>query len=153
MKKFFALLLLLVPVMAYANEKVSGARLLSYQTLAIGAQSGCDRPAKMVVRDETEWNRVWLKHTQRDEMKISAPPVDFTQKSVVILLGGNQTGGTLEVQHIEENAGNTTIFYTAARGVSRDTTQPFHFALIDAPRGEVVFNDGNEECGVCVKIG
>ena len=128
------------------------ARTLPYQTLAIGARSGIARPAKMVVRSQAEWERVWGKHNAGEEMPMSAPPVDWGNKAVVVLLGGAQKGGALEVQRIAQDKDETTIYYIAAQGDSSQATQPFHFALLEAPRGKVRFADGNVECNVCAKI-
>jgi hypothetical protein len=163
---FFVLPFLISPVVNAATSEVTpGAattsetaiqsRNLPYTTLGIGAQSGCDRPAKMLVSDEQEWQRVWQKHTRNDDLKMSAPPVDWTEKAVVILLGGEQgTGAGIEVQRVIEQKDQTTVYFVQSKGAdltnAAGPVKPFHFALIAKPRNAVRFVDGNTECSVCV---
>ena len=147
--KFFGLLLCL-GLASTAAFSQPAFEPVSYQTLAIGNRSGCETAAKMLITSEAEWQRVWAKHIATDDLKMSAPPVDWSRKSVVVLLGG-RTAGSLEVQHIQRTEEATTIYYVAAT-TGAGAVQPFHFALVDTPRGPVRFADGNVECSVCVPI-
>jgi hypothetical protein len=149
MKLFFAFLSLCF-TLSFAHAEPLSYQPVSYQTLAIGTRSGCDVAAKMVVTTEAEWQRVWNKHTAHDEIKMSAPPIDWTRKAVVVLLGGARHG-SLEVQHIARTANATTIYYAASSDAA-DSAQPFHFALIDAPVGAVKFADGLIDCSACAQI-
>lgn len=154
MKKFFVLsALLLTSLVSAVRAQPISYQPIAYETLAIGSRSGCAVPAKMLISNQAEWERVWTKHMTRDEMKLSAPPVDWTRKAVVALLGGETRGGSLELQHITREAGITTIYYSASRDAGdRSAAEPFHFALIDAPTGPVKFADGNIDCSVCARI-
>lgn len=148
---FAALCLAAISSFAHAApvEVIALAKPVAYQTLAIGTRSGCDVAAKMVISSESEWQRVWQKHSVGDEFKMSAPPVDWSSKAVVVLLGG-QSSGSLEVARVERTAAATTIYYAVAKN-NGGAAQPFHFALINAAQGEVRFVD-SAICAVCAPI-
>lgn len=152
MKKFFVLSALCLSLSAgFAHSSPLPYEPVAYETLAIGNRSGCDVAAKMVITGQAEWERVWAKHVAPDDIKLSAPPIDWTRKAVVVLLGGESRGGSLEVQHITRTADVTTVYYVASSD-GRGKAEPFHFALIDAPVGAVKFADGAENCSVCASV-
>jgi hypothetical protein len=124
-----------------------------FRTLDIGERSGCARPAKMLISDEKEWQRVWSLHSSTQDMKFSAPPVDFSKQAVVALLMGNQpAGASITAERIVDETNDTVIFYSVQYGAKGGpvSSQPFHFAVIDKPAGKVRFASSAQECTVCV---
>jgi len=128
---------------------------IAFATLDIGAQSGCVRGAKMLISSEAEWQRVWKLHMQPQEIKTSAPPVDFEKQSVVALLMGTRSGGaSIQIVQVVPSAAikSTTIYYAQTPGWkdAKVASQPFHFAVIPKVEGALRFVDANQECAVCI---
>lgn len=164
MKKLYALIPLLCCAVATAVAPTLAQPAVSagnssetapptvFRTLDIGARSGCVRPGKLVISDEKDWQRVWNLHTAVQEIKFSAPPVDFSRQVVVALMLGDQpAGASIETVQIVNGRAETTIYYSVQRGQKGGAvSQPFHFAVIDKPTGPVRFASVSEECAACV---
>ncbi len=178
---------------------------MPFQTLGIGTQSGCVRPAKMLITNEREWRRIWAVHTGAamtgaaneavanstfDKTRAAAsatpelPTVDFARQAVVVLLMGNSAADSwIEINQVVSTPSATVIFYgsrsgpgpahtqkeqealatpgagaaipsvsprSVTRNPAKDSSQPFHFAIIDKPVAPVRFNDLlAPDCPVC----
>ena len=137
---------------AAASETVPS---IAFGTLDIGAESGCVRAAKMMISSEAEWQRVWKLHTTTQEIKTSAPPVDFEKQSVVALLSGTRSGGaSIQIVQVVPGAASaaTTVYYAQTPGwkEAKTASQPFHFAVVPKIEGALRFADANQECIPCV---
>lgn len=119
-------------------------REVPFRTLGSGVQSGCIRPAKMIIGDEKEWNRVWRIH----DAKSVAPRVDFSRFRVIALLAG-KGGSPLEIVQVASTREEITVFFH--RGAATKAKEaPFHFALMEKTGTAARFIDQNGKvCAVC----
>ncbi len=77
-----------VAVVAAITIALQPARMS--RTIEKGDQSHVDQPTQVVVRDQTEWQRLWQRHAPDRPL----PAVDFAAESVVALfLGARNTAG------------------------------------------------------------
>jgi hypothetical protein len=119
-------------------------REVPFQLLESGARSGCVRPAKMVIGDEREWNRVWRVHNE----KAAVPRIDFSRYRVVALLSG-KGGAPLEIVQVASTRDEVTVFFHRGATVNSATT-PFRFALIEKIGNAARFIDQDGKvCAVC----
>jgi hypothetical protein len=150
---------------------------IPFQTLAIGARSGVERPAKMLITDEREWQRVWGVHTKPATETPQLPSIDWSRQAVLSLLMGRVSGDaasgnnsstapSIELVQVVHTPLDTVVYFREARpaaqneAVAKTTTdgktatpnaQPFHFALIDKPSTPLRFvNLSAERCDTCV---
>ncbi len=136
---------------------------IPFQTLAISTSSGCVRPARLLVNDEKEWQRVWGIHAEGVSAKqnVTLPPIDWSRQAVVALLMGEVSGAaattaSIEIAHVVHTPLDTVVFYRETRPVPEAETnlarvQPVHFALIDKPSTPVGFvNLSAPDCATCV---
>ncbi|HEX8234750.1 MAG TPA: hypothetical protein VF600_02245 [Abditibacteriaceae bacterium] len=142
---------------------------IPFQTLAIGASSGCARPARLLIRDEKEWQRVWGIHAlsmnaggiaTQPESQVALPAIDWSRQAVVALLMGEVSGTadttSIEIVQVVHTPYDTVIFYRETRPEEAAKTnairvQPVHFALIDKPATPLRFvNLSAPDCATCV---
>jgi hypothetical protein len=132
---------------------------MPFQTLAIGARSGCERAAKMLISDEREWQRVWGLHATAAE-KAELPAIDWSRQAVVVLLMGQVSGDAstapaITLHQVVHTPHDTVVYFQEAPATKTKTAapavQPFHFALIDKPVTPLRFvNLSAERCDTCV---
>ncbi len=70
---------------------VAGAdeHMVPFTTVAAGTASGIRTLTLVVIRNPTEWTRVWNKHTGDKKGKDAAEPtIDFTQQMVIAVFAG-----------------------------------------------------------------
>ena len=155
--RFFALLLVSSFASATSRADTSGENVQSvpFETLAIGAQSGCVKPAKMLISSEAEWRRVWRTHTTRAATSPDTPRVDWAHQRVVALLGGAMgADAEISLARVVREGSNLTLYFWRDAGSGRKSTRPFHFATVPFSPGEklqVRFADAATlSCPVCV---
>jgi hypothetical protein len=139
-----------------ASPSPGAGQLMSFRTLDIGRESGCSTPAKMLITDETEWQRVWKLHNDGAEMKLSAPVVDFAHEVVVALLMGDRPGTSwISAVQIVKGHDDVTVYYEADGGQrgAASRSRPYHFLVMARPNLPVRFADANLECSTCVVRG
>jgi hypothetical protein len=138
---------------------------IPFQTLAIGATSGCARPARLLIQNEKEWQRVWGIHAQgvaaQPESKATLPGIDWSRQAVVTLLMGELDGATnttasIEIAQVVQTPLDIVVFYRETRPEQQSVTnltrvRPVHFALIDKPSTPLRFvNLSAPDCATCV---
>ncbi len=137
---------------------------IPFQTLAIGSTSGCVRPARLLISDEKEWQRVWGIHAQgvaQTEAKATLPTIDWSRQAVVALLMGQASGTpsttlSIEIAQIVHTPLDTVVFFRETRAAQEVAAnpvhvQPVHFALIDKPSTPLRFvNLSTPDCATCV---
>jgi hypothetical protein len=150
-----------------ATDSPTQAKIYSipFQTLAIGTSSGCARPARLLIRDEKEWQRVWGIHAQgvatQPESKGTLPAIDWSRQAVVALLmgevgGAANTTASIEIAQVVQTPLDTVVFYRETRPEPEAATnsarvQPVHFALLDKPNTPLRFvNLSAPDCATCV---
>jgi hypothetical protein len=151
------------PQAAATSQTQAKIYSIPFQTLAIGSSSGCARPARLLIGDEKEWQRVWGIHTQRVDAKqnVTLPAIDWSRQAVVALLMGEvsaaaNTTSSIEIAQVVHTPLDTVVFYREARPEQEPATnssrvQPVHFALIDKPTTPLRFvNLSAPDCATCV---
>jgi hypothetical protein len=132
-----ARLLLHAIIAATAVSAVSAADTL--RSLGTGQQSGIQKPERVVVRTQPEWEALWKRSAPSRGRAEAAPKVDWSKEMVLAaFLGSRSTGGygvqivaarevngKLEVQ-VEERRPRPDGFVTQA------FTAPFH--IVAAPK-------------------
>lgn len=155
--RLLASLLCLSFASAISRADSSGATVQSvpFETLAIGTQSRCVKPAKMLISGEAEWRRVWRAHNGQAATAPALPRVDWSRQRVVALLGGAM-GGDAEISLARAvREGETlTLYFWRDAGSGRKVSRPFHFATVPFAAGaklQVRFADAaTMACPVCV---
>ncbi|MEW6327441.1 MAG: protease complex subunit PrcB family protein [Thermodesulfobacteriota bacterium] len=117
-----------------------------------GYQSGHTKPAKLVIRTEDEWERVWAQVGGPQIPKPELPEVNFeTEIVIAVFMGERQTGGYgIEIRrvvrrqeeiivHVEERHPRPDSLVTMA------LTQPYHIAVIPNFHLPVRFITKNDE--------
>ncbi|MGV3723400.1 MAG: protease complex subunit PrcB family protein [Actinomycetota bacterium] len=109
------------------------------RTLAMGAQSGVQKPERVVVRTQPEWEALWKRSAPSKSQLVAAPKVDWSKEMVlaaflgsrstggygVRIVGAREVNGKLEVR-VEERRPRPDGFVTQA------FTAPFH--IVAAPK-------------------
>lgn len=125
---------------------------MPFQTLGIGTQSGCVRPAKMLITNEREWRRIWAVHSSaaitgaaatqvagnstfgKTKAAVTAAPelptVDFSRQAVVVLLLGKSPADSwIEINQVVSTPSATVIFFGSRSGAGPARTQKEQEAL------------------------
>ena len=142
---------------------------IPFQTLAIGSSSGCTRPARLLISEEKEWQRVWGIHARGTHAQESAtepaaksamPAIDWSRQAIVALLMGEVNGASsttsIEIAQVVHTPLDTVVFYRETRPAQESAAdsarvQPVHFALIDKPSTPLRFvNLSAPDCATCV---
>lgn len=144
--KRFPLLLMLGAVLSGALPRLLGAvaqegrtlKTVPFETLGLGTQSGCTRPAKLIVTNEVDWKRVWRVHLSGKVPSRALPAVDFSHQVVLAVLGGRMMPGSdARIGQIVKRKTETQVYYYVQPGQGdisgRASVQPFHFAVIEKP--------------------
>ncbi|TSA06081.1 MAG: protease complex subunit PrcB family protein [Deltaproteobacteria bacterium] len=102
-----------------------------------GYQSGYTEPAKLVIRTEDEWRKVWEKINSPRFPKPELPEVNFeTEIVIAVFMGERQTGGYgIEikriVRHVEEIIVEVEEQHLRPDSlVTMALTQPYHIVII-----------------------
>jgi protease stability complex PrcB-like protein len=111
-------------------------------TLVKGQMSAIDEPRQAVVRDATEWAKLWKQH----DWDAPPPSVDFSKHMVVgIFIGTRPTAGfAVEILKATLDAGTLTIHYAESRPpegmiTAQVLTMPFHLVSVPIHKGAVRF--------------
>lgn len=126
MKKLLAALALILAVNASAQSQT--------KTLAEGQHSGVKEPLAVAVTDCQKWSEIWKRH----DASASAPAVDFSRNSVVVVfLGQTETAGvkvTIVVQQDPLDSDRLNVFYrrtVSKKGMSAQVeSQPYAMVLV-----------------------
>lgn len=72
------------------RQSVVGAAAppLPFSTISIGDRSGVSTPGQVVIRNATEWRRLWAKHAAGTAPPAALPRVDFSQEMVIAVFAG-----------------------------------------------------------------
>ena len=126
-----------------------GEREVPLQILAIGMQGGGVRRANLIISEPNEWKRVWDVYASTLQFKPPQPAIDFKKQSVIAVFLGEQLAAdrAVRIVRIAQSAKAMTVHYLVSQGTTKDasgmtvsqTTQPFHFAVIDKPTVPVRF--------------
>ncbi|HYD94937.1 MAG TPA: protease complex subunit PrcB family protein [Noviherbaspirillum sp.] len=69
-----------------------------FATLSQSLNSGIDRFAAEVVRDNASLERLWQEHVKNDGKKLRVPVVDFSHDMVIAVFLGPRSNGCYQVQ-------------------------------------------------------
>lgn len=128
------------------------AHKLVWRTLAKGLVSGLTEPGRLVIRDEGEYLRTWMRHVSNLN-RIGLPPaVDFSKEMVlVIAMGRRPTGGYVTDVVDVELRGRTLRVLVGERDPFlgslqiQQVTEPFVFVALPAMVARVDFRTVREE--------
>jgi len=139
-------LTLLVMEACAAQNSRSNPMTIPVVTIQKGNFSGIHEPLQVTVRDQTEWEALWKRHTSNQSPPLPVPVVDFGTEMVVGLFAGDKTTGGYEVEitGAELKGSNLYIFYLeknpAPGGMTiQAVTQPFHLIKLARQDIPVVF--------------
>ena len=112
------------------------------RTLDKGGQSNIDAAKTVVVRDESEWKKLWQAHAPDK----TPPAVDFSKDMVVgVFLGSKPTSGySVDIVGTRQDGGATIVEYKET-APARDAmtaqvlTMPYAIAAVPARPGDVRF--------------
>lgn len=139
----------------------NGIKVVPYETLSIGNESGCTKRALFAISDATEWQRVWGVHTSGLTDAPRLPKVDFSRQTVLALLSGERNDGkALQVMQIVRSPQETVVYYTTAEeklwlpvevAEPEEKAQPYTFIVLDKPSTPLRFVDAlaASNCSKC----
>ena len=144
MKKFAIILIL--AIVACAGPFRGGKRLadgpVPYQTILSGSHSLVDTSTVILVKNEREWDRIWVQAKGKIDPLPSRPSVDFSKQYVLAAFMGERpsSGYHVEVSAIEKdgNVLNVHVKKYETPGMLTVITNPFYLARI--PRGNYELN-------------
>lgn len=109
-----------------------------FSTIAKGVQSGIVVPRHLVVRDWSEWEKLWAEHTSIFIPPPPLPSVDFASEMVVGVYSGEKpTGGfSVEIREVRRTKKGLVVRYVELDpdpGAIRSSalTQPFHLVRLN----------------------
>lgn len=110
---------------------------LSFSSLERGAHSGVTNRTAVLIADPETWNTHWAKHASVVVPVPGAPPVDFSQNSIVaVYMGEQRTGGySLEITSVQLTDGKLLVTVRQGRPApgaitTQALTQPYHMVAI-----------------------
>jgi hypothetical protein len=113
------------------------APVLPLRNLAKGAFSGIHEPKQEIIRDGSEWEKIWTKHSASARASGKIPAVDFNKEMIVLVTMGRQkTGGyAIEVAKVETAGERLKIFVKRTSPppgamAIQALTAPFHFVTV-----------------------
>lgn len=122
------------------------AASVELETVAHGFSSGIHSASTPVVRDASEWARLWAEHESVVTGKTDPPAVDFADQIVVgVFLGDKPTGGyDVTIVRAEETSGDVTVYYEETSPapdmmVAQVVTQPYHLVALRSSATSVRF--------------
>ena len=112
---------------------VAGVSAQAPRTIEKGDQSNVDDPTQVVIRDGTEWRKLWQRHAPDRPL----PAVDFSKESVVaVFMGSRPTAGYgIAILSTTEGGGALIVRYRETRPVpgralAQVLTFPYHIVAI-----------------------
>ena len=135
---------LLLQVAAVEPFNKSTSRV-PFITIAKGARSGVRQPSQIVIRSQSEWQKLWRQHTSTSTVPAPLPVVDFDKEIVAaVFLGEKPTGGYgVEISSAEVADRALTVFVRETSPkpgamVTQAINQPFHIVRIETAGVETV---------------
>lgn len=111
----------------------------SLRTLAMGTQSGVQKPERAVVRTQPEWEALWKRSAPTKAQAEAIPKVDWSKEMVLAAyLGSRSTGGySIRVVEARETNGKLEVRVEVRSPlpggiVTQAFTAPFH--IVAAPK-------------------
>ena len=108
-----------------------------------GEDSGYCTPSRMVIRNEREWEKVWLEHLSNINPPLGRPKVDFTREMVVAVFAGEKPTSGYPVEIIAVDTQDSQLVVTVryrqpstGAGVMDVVTCPYH--MVRMPRRDEV---------------
>lgn len=130
-----ARLLPLVIIAATAVSAVSAADAL--RSLGMGQQSGVQKPERVVVRSQPEWEALWKRSAPSKSQAGAAPKVDWSKEMVLAAFLGSRSTGGYGVQIVEARQVNGKLEVRAEERrpqpggfVTQAFTAPFHIVAV-----------------------
>jgi hypothetical protein len=144
MKKLIPVIL--VVTLACAGALRRGGRLtdgpVAYQTILAGSHSLADTSTVVLVKKESDWEKVWIQAKGRIDPLPDRPTVDFTQQYVIAAFMGERpsSGFRIEVTAIEKRGKTLDVYVKKYEtpGMLTVMTSPFYLARL--PRGDYELN-------------
>lgn len=137
-----------------ATNAENAFKVVPFETLGIGNESGCTKRALFAINDDAEWRRVWGVHTQGIADAQTLPKIDFSRQSVLAILSGERRDGkSLQIAQIVKGAQETVVYFSTGDeklwlGVPEETkngenqkVQPYTFVAVDKINVPVRFLD------------
>jgi hypothetical protein len=122
------------------------SRTVSFVNIDKGSRSGVEVRADQVIRNKSDWQRLWTQVYSVFEPAPSVQKVNFSKEMVLAVFQGEQTSGgfSIEVTNITET--KRSIIVTVKEiapspddAVSSGHTQPYHLVKMKKSNKEVVF--------------
>jgi len=111
----------------------------SVRTLRTGAHSGVQKPERVVIRTQVEFDSLWKRSQASKQTSEAAPKIDWSKELVLaVFLGSRNTGGYgVRIVDTREVDGKLEIKVEERRPiaggvVSQGFTSPFHIAAVPA---------------------
>jgi hypothetical protein len=108
-----------------------------FRTLDQGGYSGINRATNLVLRTQSEWEKLWKQHQERVQPPAKVPAMDFEKEMVVaVAMGQKSTGGySIKITSIQSTAASLRIFVLEQTPgpdtiVTQALTSPFHFVAV-----------------------
>lgn len=144
MKKLIPVIFVILLACAGALRK--GGRLsdgpVAYQTILAGSNSLADTSAVILVKSESDWEKVWIQAKGRFDPLPERPTVDFSRQYVIAAFMGQRpsSGFRIEISGIEKRGKVLDVFVKKYEtpGMLTVMTSPFYLARI--PRGDYDLN-------------
>ncbi|UCC80534.1 MAG: protease complex subunit PrcB family protein [Candidatus Zixiibacteriota bacterium] len=144
MKKI--LLILVLMALACAGPLRRGGRLadgpVPFQTILAGSHSLIDTSAVMLVKNESDWDKVWIQAKGRIDPLPERPTVDFSRQCVIAAFMGERpsSGFRIEISAIEKRGKilDLHIKKYETPGMLTVVTNPFY--LVRLPKGDYELN-------------
>lgn len=144
MKKLIPVIL--VVTLACAGALRRGGRLtdgpVAYQTILAGSHSLADTSTVVLVKKESDWEKVWIQAKGRIDPLPERPTVDFTRQYVIAAFMGQRpsSGFRIEVTAIEKRGKILDVYVKKYEtpGMLTVMTSPFYLARL--PRGDYELN-------------
>lgn len=144
MKKLIPVIL--VVTLACAGALRRGGRLtdgpVAYQTILAGSHSLADTSTVVLVKKESDWEKVWIQAKGRIDPLPERPTVDFTRQYVIAAFMGQRpsSGFRIEITAIEKRGKTLDVYVKKYEtpGMLTVMTSPFYLARL--PRGDYELN-------------
>lgn len=132
------------PTTAATPASPAGPSDVAFRVLAQGSQSGITKSERVVITDRPTYEAFWAR--VREDATQPAPPVDFTQETVVgATLGArSNTCWAVRVTNATEEAGRTSVEVTTFSPppelmCAQAITYPWTLVALDGANRDVVF--------------
>lgn len=144
MKKIIPVILLLI--VACAGPMRRGGHLsdgpVAFQTILAGAHSLADTASVVLVKNEKDWEEIWIQAKGRLNPLPQMPTVDFSSQYVIAAFMGERpsSGYHIEITSLEKRGNILDVYVTKYEtpGMLTVITNPFYLARV--PRGNYKLN-------------